>query len=673
MRVIVQIISAFVAILLVFALANGFAVVQTDKAEQDINNVFNLSRQLNSLISDVRANVKDSQLLTVNVTRTKNEEEYEQAANKADGGFGRLRASLDSPLLNELFGNKQMEMINRDVVSIVAQADKIFHMHQLTIVQQKSVYELRNELSNQVVTADSILTRVTRHIVEEDEFLRKDLEAYLSKRNSALDLLTRAFFLEDLAEMEKTLNFLAVQKNELFEEYEYISDEIPQLRSEMDYVNAHKALEQLLFGNQSLPVQLTTLKVSQLKIGDELMALAQLNNALNVNVDGLVRQTEEANQTYQANIIQKLQNVTSLQIFVLAVCAVLVVLIGVYLTRKIKQPINYSLKVINGLAQGDYSQEVIKTGWSREFTELTHRLDKVIATNRGLIREVKENSHEIFNQSNENSSLTSEVKAMNDEQMFSIESISSAVDELEKVSQQVQAATQASVGYSQDIEQLVRVGREAMNQNACGNDELRVRITNSSEVIEDVADKSQNISQILEVIGDIAKQTNLLALNASIEAARAGDMGRGFAVVANEVSGLAKRTSGATEQIQELIFDLQKVSRDAVVRMQGCDTQMNENMIFISRSQEVMDTIDTHVSKLTDESEIISNSSQEQYQACSEISASLNQIAMTFRASLEKLDEVNQNSEKLAVLSTRQQKELKQFKTSRQAEKKAAA
>lgn len=110
--------------------------------------------------------------------------------------------------------------------------------------------------------------------------------------------------------------------------------------------------------------------------------------------------------------------------------------------------------------------------------------------------------------------------------------------------------------------------------------------TETKQTIEHLAEQSNAIAGLVEVIDDIADRTNLLALNASIEAARAGEAGKGFAVVAQEVKELAATTGSATEQIAHLTVQVRSKMDDANSRM----AEVSETIRSIAELQREVDT-----------------------------------------------------------------------------------
>ena len=184
-----------------------------------------------------------------------------------------------------------------------------------------------------------------------------------------------------------------------------------------------------------------------------------------------------------------------------------------------------------------------------------------------------------------------------------------ASDVTARVEQHEQDARSASAAYHISVatRKVAEQGTQVIQQAASEMREIAEDIAQSSTLIAQLGERSEQITAIVNTIRAIADQTNLLALNAAIEAARAGEQGRGFAVVADEVRQLAARTSGSTAEISTMIGLIQSETRQAIKSMEGTRGRAAEGVELANQAGTVILQIRDGASEAVDAVSMFAN------------------------------------------------------------------
>lgn len=181
------------------------------------------------------------------------------------------------------------------------------------------------------------------------------------------------------------------------------------------------------------------------------------------------------------------------------------------------------------------------------------------------------------------------LSAMFKQQVASVQEIASRIERIESGNREL-------IDYAGQAEQTIQVSdektqksRALLGQLLAQQVTLSQQINDSKEMLMSLRTSAESIGSITTTINQLADQTNMLALNAAIEAARAGDQGRGFAVVADEVRDLAKKTTDATQGIDNVLNEINKNSQNSVKAIERVAAAGEEMSHIINESSSLVE------------------------------------------------------------------------------------
>ena len=321
------------------------------------------------------------------------------------------------------------------------------------------------------------------------------------------------------------------------------------------------------------------------------------------------------------------------------------------LQRRLTQALGQLVPALSSWAKGDFSQHVALRSNTPELIDIATSLNQLRGYLLGLVGTLREHAEEVSQSSHNLALMSSNLHQGASRQTEDTAQIRDSLAELEATIQDVANGAGQTAEAGQAASSAVAHGQQVISQSLAGLRGLVDEVEDNAVAIERLANETSSIGSVLTVIRAIAEQTNLLALNAAIEAARAGEQGRGFAVVADEVRTLAQRTSGATEEIQQLIATLQKAAHQSLAAMRvQVDHARGTAELAETADQALLRIVET-IGSIERMAAQIAQATAQQGDAVSEIRGHSERIHQLGDSNLEHISQGREQSEQMLRLA----------------------
>jgi twitching motility protein PilJ len=307
------------------------------------------------------------------------------------------------------------------------------------------------------------------------------------------------------------------------------------------------------------------------------------------------------------------------------------------------------LAEVSDVAKGDLTVAAVVT---EDMTgAIADSFNHMIGQLRQLVTSVQDATLQVSSSASQIQNTAEQLAEGSVSQAEQIVDSAAALDEMAVSIQQVSENASLSATVAEQALANAKQGALAVQNTVEAMHRMRDQVQETAARIQSLDQRSQEISEIVQLIADIADRTGVLALNASIEASLAGEAGQGFAIVAHEVERLAERATNATKQINDLVDSIQSETHEAMTAMVSSTREVSEGSRVADQAGQALREIESVSTRLADLIQSISLAATQQARGSESLSRAMSEISEVTQDTASGTKQAAESISQLAILA----------------------